>query len=250
MVKVIIDYRERKIFESIKQTNCEIEIKNLMIGDIIILKENRFSKINSSSGDFYGSAIVIERKSIFDFISSLRSKRIWDQLFKLMDINHIFGYKIKHRLLVIQQTFEDYFGKIPARYRYKKDHRSFWRFITSAMVDIILVYQIPVIFLSTNDQFYELLNILIYRDISSWHAWTLKYNWYSRRAIYKLPVKDNRLILLCSLPLIGQTLAKRLLDNFGTLVNICNASVKDLRQVKGLGKKKAQSIYDIFHDGE
>ncbi len=249
MVKLIIDYRERKILECINHLNCETEINNLIVGDILILKENTHSEQSSGYLDFNGSAIIIERKSISDFVSSVRSKRIWEQLFKLMNTEQIMGYRIECKILVVQQTFDEYFAQIPWwNEKRNLDKRSFWRYMINAMVDIIFVFQTPIIFLSTDEQLHEFLNILIKRDIMRWNSWAFESTMYNKRSRPNVPLKDNRLYLLCSLPTVGHTLNKRLLTTFGSIASITNASVKELRRVRGIGKKKAEIIFNILHE--
>jgi len=52
------------------------------------------------------------------------------------------------------------------------------------------------------------------------------------------------------LPFVGNKLAKNLLDHFGSVSSIANASVKELEEVKLIGEKKAKLIYQIFHNEE
>jgi len=251
MVKIIVDYRERKILEYINRLNCDTEINSLPVGDILILKKHNHIRINTRHSDLNGSAIIIERKSISDFINSLKSRRIWEQLFKLMNSQQIMGYRVDHKILVVQQTFDKYFAQIPWWNEERNlDKRNFWRYIINAIVDIIFVYQIPIIFLSTDEQLHEFLNILIKRDIKHWNAWTFESKRYNKRTRHQLPRKDNRLYLLCSLPSIGRTLSERLLGTFDSVVSITGASVKELQSVRGIGKKKAEIIFEIFHNKE
>ncbi|MDH5770595.1 MAG: helix-hairpin-helix domain-containing protein, partial [Candidatus Bathyarchaeota archaeon] len=40
---------------------------------------------------------------------------------------------------------------------------------------------------------------------------------------------------------------RNLLEHFGTISNIANASVNELQEVPKIGKKKAEIIYKMFH---
>ncbi|HDO19549.1 MAG TPA: hypothetical protein ENG74_02355 [Thermoplasmatales archaeon] len=42
-------------------------------------------------------------------------------------------------------------------------------------------------------------------------------------------------------------ITKNLLQHFGSIESIAKASVKDLEKVRGIGKRKAIQIYEIFH---
>ncbi|MGQ9514429.1 MAG: helix-hairpin-helix domain-containing protein, partial [Thermoproteota archaeon] len=45
----------------------------------------------------------------------------------------------------------------------------------------------------------------------------------------------------------GNAQAKILLEHFGTIEKVAMASREELQRVPGIGKKKAELIYSIFH---
>ena len=54
--------------------------------------------------------------------------------------------------------------------------------------------------------------------------------------------------LLSRIPRVGKQSARALLDRFGTLQAIISAPECDLRQVAGVGRKRASSIYQVLHE--
>jgi len=50
-------------------------------------------------------ALVVERKTVSDFVNSIRSNRLWAQLLGLMKTEEILGSEVKRRLLVIHGGF-------------------------------------------------------------------------------------------------------------------------------------------------
>ena len=76
-----IDYREKeliKIIENLKKEreyNCEIEILNLDLGDIIICDKKKDEKV------------IIERKTLQDLASSIRDRRYNEQSYRLNNCN-------------------------------------------------------------------------------------------------------------------------------------------------------------------
>ncbi|RLI67464.1 hypothetical protein DRO91_10165, partial [Candidatus Heimdallarchaeota archaeon] len=60
----------------------------------------------------------------------------------------------------------------------------------------------------------------------------------------KVPLQTSRLLefIVAGFPNINTTLAKRLLEKFGSLEAFFNASIDELRDVKGIGKKIAEEI--------
>jgi ERCC4-type nuclease len=47
--------------------------------------------------------------------------------------------------------------------------------------------------------------------------------------------------------MIGEVHAKKLLEHFGTISEIAQSSKNELMRVPGIGEKRAEKIYAIFH---
>ena len=64
----------------------------------------------------------------------------------------------------------------------------------------------------------------------------------------KKPVSllEQQLFIVESLPNIGPVNAKNLLEHFGSIVNIINASEKELQEVEGIGNKTAENIRKVI----
>jgi len=58
---------------------------------------------------------------------------------------------------------------------------------------------------------------------------------------------DKKAFVLEGIPGINYKLARKLIENFGTIKNIAHASEKELKTVKGLGDKKISSILEAFN---
>ena len=76
-----IDYREKELIKNIenltkeRKYNCELEILNLDLGDIIICDKNKEEKV------------IIERKTLQDLASSIRDRRYNEQSYRLNNCN-------------------------------------------------------------------------------------------------------------------------------------------------------------------
>ena len=57
---------------------------------------------------------------------------------------------------------------------------------------------------------------------------------------------EQQLFIVESLPNIGPVNAKNLLEHFGTVGRIINASEKELQEVEGIGKKTAENIRSVI----
>jgi ERCC4-type nuclease len=61
-------------------------------------------------------------------------------------------------------------------------------------------------------------------------------------------IKSQRLRFLQGIPSTGPIIAGRLLENFGNIKSIVNASFDDFTLIKGIGRSKANSIVDFFQN--
>lgn len=56
---------------------------------------------------------------------------------------------------------------------------------------------------------------------------------------------DREVHVLCGYPNIDNVLATRLINHFGSIQAVVNASQEDLQQVDGVGEIKAKQIYEV-----
>lgn len=63
-------------------------------------------------------------------------------------------------------------------------------------------------------------------------------------------LKRQRMYLLRCLPGVGPKIARRLLDEFGTVERVACAETNELAAVPGLGTAKATRIHALFHEAE
>ncbi len=231
-IKVFIDHREgSRIVDFVKQI-CEVEIVQLPLGDLLIVSDD--------------GAFAIERKTSADFVNSVRSNRLWEQLLRFMKTDEIWEHEIKRRILVIQGDFENYLDLIPPMYP-KRALQAFWSSMMGAQLETLFVYDTPLLVVENDEAFCAFLNTVLKREEKGKNVKIPESRWYRKRKRLDLPVKDSKLFLLAGLPFIGEALAGRLLNHFNSIVNISNASQEELQEVHGIGKKKAAKIYEIFH---
>ena len=69
-MKFLVDHRERNMIKLVEDVCEEVEVTQLPIGDYVLLSDSE--------------AIIVERKTVPDFLSSVRSNRLWDQLLRMM----------------------------------------------------------------------------------------------------------------------------------------------------------------------
>ena len=94
----------------------------------------------------------------------------------------------------------------------------------------------PVILKRSSEGMYLLQRV---RDES--HRFAINYHRQTRR-------KGALRSALDEIPGIGPTFQKRLLNHFGSVRRMRQASLEELESVKGVGHAKARAIYEALHD--
>ena len=231
-MKLLIDHRERQLAELLEDVCEEVTLTQLPIGDYMLISDSE--------------AVVIERKTISDFFSSIKSNRLWDQLLRMMKTEKILGCRVKRRILIIHGNFESHFEMLDY-YRSERDLLVHWSQLMGAYMEIVYVYNTPIIHAETDTAFKAFMRILIKRESSGTNDKLPDARWYRKPVKADLPVKDRKKYILSSLPYIGDRLASNLLMHFSTISAVACASVDELQETPKIGKKKAELIYRMFH---
>lgn len=230
-LKLIVDYRERNLAGLLEGICNEIDFAQLTIGDYLLILGSE--------------AVVVERKTINDFLSSVRSNRLWDQLLRMMSTESVLGYRVKGRILLIQGNFQDYFEAVG--YGSEHDVLVRWSQLMGAFLEIVYVYNTPIIHAENDIAFKAFMRILIKRESSGMDDKLPEAKWHRKPVRLDLPVKDRKKYILDSLPNVGDRLAYNLLQHFKTISGVACASVDELQEVPKIGRKKAELIFNMFH---
>lgn len=233
-MRLLVDHRERSMGRLLEGLLEEVEFVQLPLGDYLLA---------STEG-----SVLIERKTVTDFVSSVRSNRLWEQLLRLMKEEEVYGFPLKRRLLLIHGSFEDYVQSIGFEPEFsERDLLVFWSQLMGAFLEVIYVYDTPIVMAEDDIAFKAFFKTLIRREEEGLNDKLPTARWYRKRARADLPTKDRKRYLLSSLPLIGERLAQNLLEHFKTISDIANASQRELQRVPKIGKKRAEIIYQVFH---
>ncbi|MCH8945922.1 MAG: hypothetical protein IIA85_03295 [Nanoarchaeota archaeon] len=204
--KILIDYREKNslVASELVNLNLKIEFKELKVGDYIV------------------KDVAIERKTVNDFISSIKNKRLINQLEELQ--------QYKNKLLIIegldeQELYtdsEDRIGMHPNAVR-------------GFLLSILLKYKVPIIFTKNYKDTAKFILILSKKKEKEMSLNITKKS---------LDKKERKQFILEGFPGIGPKTAKKLLKKFKTIKNIFNSSQEELREV--IGKKS--EIFKIINE--
>jgi len=224
-MRVLVDKGEMTLLGILKKF-CHPEVVKLPLGDLAIITDS--------------GAMLVERKTVADLISSIRSNRLWSQLLGMMKAEEILGHRVNRRLLVIQGGFWEHTNVSPV------NEERFWSSMMGALLSINFVYDTPCILCENNYAFEVFLRILLQREEKGKNARLPRGRWY-KKPVERLPVKDVKEFVLDAIPGIGETHAKRLLDYYGTILDIATSSKSELMRVEGIGEKRAERIYSTLH---
>ncbi|MFH1229717.1 MAG: ERCC4 domain-containing protein [Candidatus Aenigmatarchaeota archaeon] len=203
-VLIFVDTRESLIIDYFKQYDCTVQRKMLLMGDFIV-----------------SDRIVIEKKTVNDFINSITDKRLFIQLKAMKD-------NFEKPLLLIEGT-ESLYGQLNPN------------IIRGVLSAITVDMGIPILW--TRDL----------ADTAGLIYWIAKREQIDERR--EVSLKDRKVpktieghqeYLIASLPDISIVRSKALLKHFKSPKNIFNASAKELQEVKGVGKKIAEKIKNIL----
>ncbi len=169
-------------------------------------------------GDYIVShETIVERKSIKDFMSSIFDGRLFDQCNRLKD-NYQFP------IIILE-------GNIDEIESISENPLVFYGALSTIAVD----FNIPIIPTPNASDTAKLLVSLASRKESNKGPLLKKIKKSS-------DTQKQQLSVLSSLPGVGEKIAVRMLEKFGTPLKVLSASTKDLAKVPGLGESRAKKI--------
>mgnify|MGYP003108822479 CR=1 FL=1 len=218
---LFIDNRERSGLEGLVIKYCEKKKFNYEVRQTLIT-------------DYSFSDVGIEAKSIDDYMSSMYSGHLERQLQNLED-------NYTNPVLLIHGTLDQYVTKSAKRGRKVRFVTAFASF-TGSLARYHTDFDV---------------SILIFPDKSTAARFICKrfekHGTLGSSSTYKLlrktATEDMRIDILqgagCSI-----AIAKRLLEQHGSIIEISSLTVKELQAVEGIGKVRAKRIIDAFNSEE
>lgn len=198
--KIFVDYREKSsmVAPELIQLGFEVEFLELKVGDYLV------------------NNIVIERKTVSDFISSMINKRLSRQIDELQ--------QYENKLLLIEGIEEH------ELYSDNSERGVSSNAVRGFLLSILLKHKIPIIFTKNAEDTAKFIDVLARKKEieSSLNATKKSFN-----------KQEQMQFILEGFPGIGPKTARKLLEKFKTMKNIFSASPEDLE--KEIGKKA-----DIF----
>ena len=206
-IKIIVDHREYR----------SPVARNLTIKDAFVESQQL------NTGDYVLSTrIGVERKTVDDFLQSLIDGKLFEQISRLRDA-------YPRPILIIEGE-----GLLTKR---NISHNAIFGSIVSITVD----FGVPIITTKNPMETADLLYIMAKREQRE-----EKRPIAVRGEKTPMSLREKQQFIVEGLPNVSAVLAKRLLERFGSIKDIVNASEEELREVAGIGKGIASEILEIL----
>lgn len=205
-VLIFIDTRESNsgIADYFGQYDCDVQKKMLLFGDFVA-----------------SDRVIIEKKTVQDFIKSIIDKRLFQQLKAMKD-------NFEKPVLIIEGE-ESLYGSLQPN------------IIRGVLAAIAVDMAIPIIW--TRDM----------ADTAGVVYWIARREQLQEKREITLrnkktpkTIEEKQEYLISSLPDVSKVRSKALLKHFKTPKNIFNATEEELRKVNGIGKGIAEKIKKVL----
>ncbi len=166
--------------------------------------------------------VAVERKSVDDFIESLiKKEKLFNQLFRLKRSYY------KPILLIEGDNI------------YKRAVNP--NAVRGALAAITIDMGIPILFTRSPDETADMLASIASREQKYKHREASPHADKSKRSL-----QEQQEYVVAAISNIGPVIAKNLLEHFGTVEAIVNASEEELVKVSNVGKKTAERIKELL----
>jgi ERCC4-related helicase len=201
---VFVDTREiSELVDKIRQRGSRVEVKQLDFGDFVVSSE-----------------IVIERKTLDDFVKSIYDGRLFKQLASMSE-------KYARPILVIQGDRKRLSGI---------GETAFYGALASVLAD----FRVPVFFASNEKEVAEIIFHIARRE-----QMDKKREMRIREGKKPATLAENQRYIVSGIPGVSGVLADRLLSNSGTVERLFSSSEQDLREISGIGEVTAKRIREL-----
>jgi Fanconi anemia group M protein len=209
-VKVVVDSRESQcnVVKHLANFDVTLSFKQLQVGDYVC-----------------SDRVVIERKTVSDFLQSVIDQRIFNQM---SDLNECF----EKPLLILE-------GDPNQLFFIRNIHPNT---IRGALSSIAIDFRIPIIWTGNSKETAAQVFWIAYREQKKEKR---ELSIRVGKKVCSLPEQQE--FLVAGLPHINSKLSRRLLEKFRTPKAVFNATPERLMKVDGVGKEKSKKIWDLLN---
>ncbi|MBS3128560.1 hypothetical protein J4410_05420, partial [Candidatus Woesearchaeota archaeon] len=207
---IVVDHREKgsPVLKQLLDLGCHIKLEQLKSADFLL-----------------SGRVGVEYKTTEDFVNSIIDGRLLAQMKELKE-------NFERPLLIIEGNEEVYYVR--------KIHTNAIRGMLAA---ITISFGIPLLQTKSPQETAGILALIAKREQEFENR-----DVNLRGEKKPLSLKELQEYIVSSLPGIGPKLAKPLLEKFGSVKNIVNASLDELKEIELIGEKKAQRIREVLDE--
>jgi ERCC4-type nuclease len=211
-VRIFADHREAasNVTRHLRGFDIQLVESQLKVGDYIV-----------------SDRVGIERKEIRDFLGSIIDQRLFRQMEELRE-------SFESPVLILEGNPELLFME-------RDMHANTIRGVLSS---IAIDHRIPIIWTRNSRESAAQIFWMAFREQNN-----LKRSVQIRASKKACSVPDLQEYLVAGLPSVNSTLSKRLLQHFGSVRKVFEASAEELMEVEGIGRKKALAIWKLLNCG-
>jgi Fanconi anemia group M protein len=203
---IFADYREKGtgVLKELSGLGASLKLEMLQVADYVL-----------------SPRCAVEFKTVEDFVQSIIDGRLLEQLKNMKQ-----SYE---RPIVIVEGTQDIFA-------IRNIHPNA---IRGMLATIAVSYGIPILYTKDAKDTAAQLIAVAKREQA-----LQKDGWQPHAEKRAMTLQEQQEFVVCALPNVGLNLAKELLAHFKSVKNIVNASEAELKEVDGVGEKKAKGIKD------
>ena len=225
MIKLNIDSRE-------KSPLAELVIKEATKMNIPC--EKKWLEI----GDYTYHDVCFEAKSSFDFIMSIMNKRLWNQIDNM-------DRAFNNNVVIIYGEVGDAISKWIDNAKFTSHRLNQYRLVHNkfygAIGKIILDTDCNIIWVPRIDNAAKIICVVCKMQPHEREIYT------PRLIKKKISTTDLRIDILTTIKGLSEKKAILLIEKFGSIMEIGEANLKDLQQIKGIGKTLADRINKVLN---
>lgn len=214
---VLVDVREKGsiVPKHLIKLGAPIEYRQLPVGDYIVHN------------------LCIERKDVGDYVGSLVSGHLNDQLYNM-------SYNYPVSILIVEGFVDEIlvFRKLKRQQYLSSLAGSILKRAPEGESGIINLICLSTPFDTALFIYY------LHKKIEEGDLFRLPKIVGRKR---KVSQSERQVLVLSSLPGIGSKRAKILLSHFGSIANLVNADLNEIKSVQSIGDKTAEEIYKVLH---
>jgi ERCC4-type nuclease len=210
IINIVADDRERNcgVIEALRDfKEVVIDVRRIAVGDYVVDRN-----------------IVIERKSLRDFILSIMQGRLFRQAMALKKSG-------MHPILILEGTTKNI-----ASYGLKRES------IQGAIITISVIMGVPLLRARDNIETAKLI-VMAAKQVNRSDSRGIQ-----RGGSRPKDRQGMQLFILQSLPHIGPVKAAQLIEKFGSIEAVMEANSEELASIYGIGEKSAADIRNILRE--